>query len=140
MIDTDKYKGHTPGPWLNHNPDDPLAHRHDQCDFMVGTYEKGKNGNEYFKLIADWAGCGDCLPDANSIIAEYPDWANARLIADAPLLLEEVKRLRDGIRGILSDYDITELIRDVPEDEWNFEQQALVRMKEMIEVLTDGAY
>lgn len=94
MIDTDKYKGHTPGPWLNHNPDDPLAHRHDQCDFMVGTYEKGKNGNEYFKLIADWAGCVDCLPDANSIIAEYPDWANARLIADAPLLLEEVKRLQ----------------------------------------------
>ena len=48
-------------------------------------------------------------------------------------LLAEVKRLRDGIRGILSDYDITELIRDVPEDEWNFEQQALIRMKEMIE-------
>ena len=45
----------------------------------------------------------------------------------------EVKRLRDGIRSILSDYDITELIRDVPEDEWNFEQQALVRMKELIE-------
>ena len=94
MINTDKYEGHTPAPWLNHNPDDPLAHRHDQCDFMVGTYEKGKNGNEYFKLIADWAGCVDCLPDANSIIAEYPDWANARLIADAPLLLEEVKRLQ----------------------------------------------
>ena len=50
-----------------------------------------------------------------------------------PILVEEVKRLRNGIRSILSDYDITELIRDVPEDEWNFEQQALVRMKEMIE-------
>jgi len=48
-------------------------------------------------------------------------------------LEKEVKRLRDGIRSILSDYDITELIRDVPEEEWNFEQQALVRMKEMIE-------
>ena len=58
---------------------------------------------------------------------------DSQLIADAPLFLAEVKRLRDGIRGILSDYDITELIRDVPEDEWNFEQQALVRMKEMIE-------
>ena len=45
----------------------------------------------------------------------------------------EVKRLRDGIRSILSDYDITELIRDVPQDEWNFEQQALIRKKEMIE-------
>ena len=48
-------------------------------------------------------------------------------------LLAEVKRLRNGIRSILSDYDITELIRDVPEEEWNFEQRALVRMKEMIE-------
>jgi len=58
---------------------------------------------------------------------------DSMLSADAPLLLAEVKRLRVGIRGILSDYDITELIRDVPKDEWNFEQQALVRMKEMIE-------
>ena len=48
-------------------------------------------------------------------------------------LEKEVKRLREGIRSILSDYDITELIRDVPEDEWNFEQQALVRMNEVIE-------
>jgi len=56
-----------------------------------------------------------------------------KVLKDAPLLLAEVKRLRDGIRSILSDYDITELIRDVPEDEWNFEQQALVRMKELIE-------
>jgi hypothetical protein len=58
---------------------------------------------------------------------------DSQLIADAPLLLAEVKRLREGIRSILSDYDITELIRDVSEDEWNFEQQALIRMKELIE-------
>jgi hypothetical protein len=35
--------------------------------------------------------------------------AEARAIADAPLLLEEVKRLREGIRHILSDespYDL----------------------------------
>ena len=56
---------------------------------------------------------------------------SARISLDE--LEKEVKRLRDGIRSILSDYDITELIRDVPEDEWNFEQQALVRMKELIE-------
>jgi len=105
MIDTEKYEGHTPAPWLNHNPDDPMADRHDQCDYMVGTYQKGKNGNEYFKLIADWAGCVTCLPDANSIISERPDWANARLIADAPLLLAEVKRLREGIKAYL-DLDI----------------------------------
>jgi hypothetical protein len=57
----------------------------------------------------------------------------AQIVADAPLLLAEVIRLREGIRSILSDYDITELIRDVPEDERNFEQQALIRMKEVIE-------
>jgi len=59
--------------------------------------------------------------------------ATSALLNDAPLLLEEVKRLCKGICGILSDYDITELIRDVPEEEWNFEQRALVRMKELIE-------
>ena len=48
-------------------------------------------------------------------------------------LQSEVKRLRDGIRSILSDYDIIDLIREVDEEDWNFEQQALVRMKEMIE-------
>ena len=119
MIDTDRYEGHTSAPWLNHNPDDPLAHRHDQYDFMVGTYQTSKNGNEYFKLIADWGGCVNCLPDANSIIAENPDWANARLIADAPLLLAEVKRLREGIKAYL-----------------NLE----IETHELKEMLTDGAY
>ena len=95
MIDTDKYKGHTPAPWLNHNPDDEMADRHDHHDYMVGAYEKDKDGNEHFNLIADWAGCVNCLPDAHSIIAEKPDWANARLIADAPLLLAEVNKLRE---------------------------------------------
>ncbi len=47
-------------------------------------------------------------------------------------LIAEVKRLRDGIRSILSDYDITELIRDVPQDEWNFERHALVRIYDII--------
>ena len=70
----------------------------------------------------------------------WKDWIESplkdvdiELMQDAPLLLAEVKRLCVGIRNILSDYDITELIRDVPEEEWNFEQQALVRMKELIE-------
>ena len=69
----------------------------------------------------------------NVVVAEVNVLEDAILMKDAPLLLAEVKRLRVGIRNILSDYDITELIRDVPEDEWNFEQQALVRMKELIE-------
>tara|TARA_X000001382_G_scaffold94483_1_gene68971 strand:- start:1209 stop:1454 length:246 start_codon:yes stop_codon:yes gene_type:complete len=48
-------------------------------------------------------------------------------------LLAETQRLRRGILSILSDYGITELIREVPEEEMNFEQRALVRIKEMLE-------
>ena len=48
-------------------------------------------------------------------------------------LLAETQRLRRGILSILSDYGITELIREVPEEEMNFEQRALVRIKEMFD-------
>jgi hypothetical protein len=69
----------------------------------------------------------------NSLEHYFSVYADEQLIKTAPLLRKEVIRLRNGIRSILSDYDITELIRDVPEDEWNFEQQALVLLKELIE-------
>jgi len=105
MIDTDKYKGHDTG-WKAHFFEDGSIAIGGVCKLLT---EETRHKTR--KMIE----------------------ANALLIADAPLLLEEVKRLRDGIRSILSDYDITELMRDVPEDEWNFEQQALVRIKEMIE-------
>ena len=74
MIDTDKYEGHT----LNHpihmdepNPHDG-GHREMLCD-----------GG-----IIGWLQMDD-YPSAD---------ANAMLLADAPLLLAEVKRLRDGIQ------------------------------------------
>jgi len=105
MIDTDKYEGHDTG-WKAHFFEDGSIAIGGVCKLLT---EETRHKTR--KMIE----------------------ANALLIADAPLLLEEVKRLRDGIRSILSDYDITELMRDVPEDEWNFEQQALVRIKEMIE-------
>ena len=73
MIDTDKYEGHTEDKWI-------------YCDATIFATAKG--GNE--------------------IIAEYPCWnynkdqlitkeeeANLRLMTDAPLLLAEVKRLRE---------------------------------------------
>lgn len=46
--------------------------------------------------------------------------------------LERCYRLRNAIRNTLSDYDLDELIRDVPEDEWNFEQHALVKIGALI--------
>jgi len=107
MIDTDKYEGHTPEAW-SVDEDDPYR-------------------------VIDVQECTIARTDFIDI-EEERSWqlVNAQLIADAPLLLAEVLRLREGIRSILSDYDITELIRDVAEEEWNFEQQALVRMKELI--------
>ena len=107
MIDTDKYEGHTPEAW-SVDEDDPYR-------------------------VIDVQECTIARTDFIDI-EEERSWqlVNAQLIADAPLLLAEVLRLREGIRSILSDYDITELIRDVAEEEWNFAQQALVRMKELI--------
>jgi len=76
MIDTDKYEGHTEGLW-----------EYDSATI----HATAKGGNE--------------------IIAEYPCWnynkdqlitkeeeANLRLMADAPLLLAEVIRLREWIK------------------------------------------
>ena len=64
MIDTDKYEGHTQGPWMVCCEDSTLYARWIQAD------EKSV--------------CSD-LNDATEV--------DAQLIADAPLLLEEVKRL-----------------------------------------------
>jgi|VirMetMinimDraft_7_1064189.scaffolds.fasta_scaffold12000_8 hypothetical protein len=78
MIDTDKYEGHTEGLW-----------EYDSATI----HATAKGGNE--------------------IIAEYPCWnynkdqlitkeeeANLRLMADAPLLLAEVQRLREALINV----------------------------------------
>ena len=83
MIDTSKYDGHTPGPWVA---------KHDRAESEMGgivIYDRG------------WVVCvGEKDSDApqlqNSTFGrEELNEADARLIADAPLLLEEVKRLRE---------------------------------------------
>ena len=66
MIDTDKYEGHTPAPWMI---DD-----NNICD----TY--GNVVLRYHYAVTT---------------------ANHTLMADAPLLLEEVKRLREVIQNAL---------------------------------------
>ena len=70
MIDTSKYEGHTPGPWW--------------------IEEVSDNGNKDTWLMGNF-------PEDNMLFCM--EWAEGndtdlRLIADAPLLLEEVKRLR----------------------------------------------
>ena len=63
MIDTDKYEGHTEGPWESWS------------DYIM------EKGNSWQEPIAEM--------DFN-----FKE-ADAKLIADAPLLLAEVKRLRE---------------------------------------------
>ena len=62
MIDTDKYEGHTPGPWR--------------------PYRLNAGGWTIGNLPNTWKE------------------ADKQLIADAPLLLAEVKRLRDFIQSV----------------------------------------
>ena len=73
MIDTDKYEGHTEGEWEWF----PTPN-----DSHIGHLQRHSNLTRVTAEI-------------KSRSAE--DDANAQLIADSPLLLEEVKRLREAI-------------------------------------------
>ena len=75
MIDTDKYEGHTPDGWY-------------VDDAMDVIHPTVIHSNETDNIIAE-------LVMANAEEWTEEDYANARLIADAPLLLAEVKRLRE---------------------------------------------
>ena len=82
MIDTNKYEGHTPAPWRVVKPHDAKA---------TGYIWSIESATEI-----------DCPPDYYTKVAdicvihnEDDDSINAQLIKDAPLLLEEVKRLRE---------------------------------------------
>ena len=74
MIDTDKYEGHTPGPW---------------------TIDVHKVGEDTSAIVIE----SNMTTHSNCALAEvevenkYAE-ADARLIADSPLLLQEVKLLR----------------------------------------------
>ena len=67
MIDTDKYEGHPPAPW---------GWRH-----KVAVWRLTANGDK------EWIDCIQVNEDADPTVMA--------LIADAPLLLAEVKRLRE---------------------------------------------
>tara|TARA_R100001463_G_scaffold76199_7_gene130268 strand:- start:6248 stop:6535 length:288 start_codon:yes stop_codon:yes gene_type:complete len=72
MIDTDKYKGHTPGPWWIEN------------GFIMG------NDPEDSVLVSETLE----ILEGNE--------ADAQLATDAPLLLAEVKQLREAIADIVN--------------------------------------
>ena len=77
MIDTDKYEGHTEEKWIADGDDERgWAVRTPKHDDPYAFIERRNDDGEVVSLSE----------------------ADAQLIADAPLLLAEVKRLRDGIQ------------------------------------------
>ena len=73
MIDTSRYEGHTPGGWY-------------VDDAMDVIHPTVIHSNETDNIIAE-------LVMANAEEWTEEDYANARLIADAPLLLERLKEM-----------------------------------------------
>ena len=115
MIDTDKYEGHTPGPWKLDWPDDEIIKgcmfhiisdnkellerfecKPSSIDEMEDKY-KNKTDAIYDPYITSIS-CGPLYTKDGEFISEI----NARLIADAPLLLEAYKRLGRVLEDIES--------------------------------------
>ena len=97
MIDTDKYKGHKTAPW---------------------RWWSGR-------LLVDADNYGLPLFQLNGEPNEL-DTPDVHLIADAPLLLEEVKRLHTEFQEMLADF------QNVETDMW--------RMRDRIEAILKGEY
>ena len=84
MIDTDKYEGHTEGPWWAGE-----WFNDDVVQFERGYSVEQRIVNE--SPFVDHSGEWVCLVDNE---------ANSKLITDAPLLLAEVKRLREEVNTL----------------------------------------
>lgn len=95
MIDTDKYEGHTEGPWLIKYGRDDSTSKYDA--FIYGGKSPGKNGVLMFAATN------------NPYERFYP---NLKLVADAPLLLEEVKRLREEVKMLWQYVDTEQMYND----------------------------
>ena len=80
MIDTEKYEGHKPAPW-EYNTDD------DGWTLAAIRERDDPDRDEFIALITK--------PEGNPLLTMSPD---LELMADAPLLLEEVKRLREQLQ------------------------------------------
>jgi|TARA_R100000479_G_scaffold175385_1_gene126296 hypothetical protein len=99
MIDTDKYEGHTPAPW---DWDGTILTNHEAIHWDYGT--KGVD-------IVDICG--------TMSMTQEPD---LQLVADAPLLLEQIKKMQEDTLKVVSDwFDVY----GGDENEWRKLEQAL---------------
>ena len=116
MIDTDKYEGHTEAPWtLEHLEDD--------------------EGQQWFEVPAVH------YTTKQSGDGSQQEYTDAQLIADAPLLLAEVKQLQ-VMNNILSDMAGKQLGRIKPPTELDNEEllAEVKRLNAYIESIFDGGH
>ena len=90
MIDTDKYEGHTPAPWRV------------EGELTEGDDNMGQSGDSTLSIHGDGLYIGEVGADYGI----HETIANAQLIADAPLLLAEVKRLYDVINKAMQQHTV----------------------------------
>ena len=96
MTDTDKYEGHTEGPWI-----------------LGSNTEKNSNGHRTSKgtderpiIYSDVAIRTNYKGQEMSVMIGQVNRESALLIADAPLLLAEVKRLRESIKELAESWTV----------------------------------
>jgi hypothetical protein len=89
MIDTDKYEGHTPAPWRV-SPN---------SRYKIRADENLPEGVHHWHIAQVMNDRGGKWEDMSKV--------NAQLIADAPLLLEEVMRLHEGIEKLANSMEIS---------------------------------
>ena len=117
MIDTDKYEGHTPAPWkalFNHPQVDGSCVVNDEDESNFG-YTDGE------RILGPlWVG---------ELTEDMPD---TKLIADAPLLLEAYKRLRERLE-VIEDFINDELRAFVNSNTFDHIYDAIEEKLEVIE-------
>ena len=93
-MNLDKYEGHTPGPWKSE--DVGFSAGESPWDDLDLSLEENQNLSG---LPTEWV-----VSSSNGSLhtGELMSEADAKLIADAPLLLAEIKRLRENESELLS--------------------------------------
>jgi hypothetical protein len=98
MIDTDKYEGHSVAPWKFGEDDEGVYLTSDGSTI----WETSERGCPTCAKDNGWRPYYDCITHRLNDM-------DKTLIADAPLLLTEVKRLREELQKVCShtDYSMT---------------------------------
>ena len=99
MIDTNKYEGHTPGPWRI------------EGELTEGDDNIGQSGDSTLSIHGDGLYIGEIGADYGI----HETIANAQLMVDSPKLLAEVKRLREAIEYAIVHAENHDVIRVLDE-------------------------